>query len=974
MKNYREHTHTISSYSLRKTPLALCVLSALSMAFAPLAFSQEALQQTSNESTSDEKLESNETDELEIIEVTGMRSSVIASQARKLDADKIMDGITSEDMSALPDNSITETLQRVVGVSIDRYMSQDDPEHFSVEGNGVAVRGLTQVSSQLNGRSTFSATGGRTLSFGDIPPELMSGVMVYKSPTADQIEGGIGGSIDLETRKPFQQNGQTFAFDVSANYGDLVEETKPSYSALYSNSWDTDIGRFGLLADFAYSELTTRNDSMYIRPFFSRTDIIGNEGTEVYVPRGADWRSMHFDRERQGQYLALQFAPKDNHEFTFTYFKSDYDMTWDEDAIFVGNDALAIQLEPGATFDENGVIQTGRLYQPDTGVSMGSDVRVSTQDSSTQDFALEYKYYNDSLEFAASAQYVKSNSSGFDSTVATEVVVPYIDIDLSGDLPQVSSDDSYLANKANYTWNFSQDQLYDREGDMLALQADTKLYIDHAIFRAVKFGVRYTDSSSDNADTGYNWSPLAPSWINLLEGDTVPAESDLNLNSYDNFFGGDVPSPSSVYAPITSYALDYPASYNKLNDKFVYGEGSEWAYWTQRNLDDPQYSNNQSEQTTAAYVMVNYMLDEVKYPISGNVGVRYVRTENSAEGYLTYPNNEFFGASAFSPIEAENSYDNILPSFNMKVELSESLLLRFAAAKAIARPDYSQMAANQVLSAGYTPEFQEALNADPTLVATPENYLLTSNSDQNPYLEPMESTQFDLSLEWYYSEGNSAYIALFTKDIDGYQAKEEVTETYGAQGYDEYDYRVTRPVNSGSAELSGAELSVNHFFTSLPAPYSGFGISANYTYIDSSTDTKLDTQPVDTDGSGYGEMPYFGISKNAYNIVAMFERDSLHVRLAYNWRSKYLTSIGANGFNGSNAGIDWKLPVYNEAAGFLDASIAYDINENFTVSLEANNLTNEVSRNIMQQNTSGDHYSAYHYSDSRYALSLRARF
>ena len=970
MENYREHTHTFSHRPFCKTPLAICILSALSIGFSPLVYSQEE-QQIPNKTSSNEK---SDVDEFEVIEVTGMRSSVIASQARKLDSNKIMDGITSEDMNALPDNSITETLQRVVGVSIDRYMSQDDPEHFSVEGNGVAVRGLTQVSSQLNGRSTFSATGGRTLSFGDIPPELMSGVMIYKSPTADQIEGGLGGTVDLETRKPFQQTGQSMAFNIAANYGDLSKKTTPSYSALYSNEWDTDFGHVGLLADYAYSELKTRNDSMYLRPFFTRTDIIGQEGTAVYVPRGADWRSMHFDREREGQYLALQWAPTDNQELTFTYFSSNYDMTWDEDAIFVGNDALAIQVEPGATYDPRGVIEQGRLYQPDTGIAMGSDVRVSTQDSRTQDFALEYKLYNDDYEIKASAQYVKSTSSGFDSTVATEVLVPYIDIDLSGQLPKLSSDDSALADISRYTWNFSQDQLYDREGDMLALQIDSKFYIEHAIIRAIKVGARYTDSSSDNADTGYNWSPLAPSWVNLTSGDPSVDESDVNLNTFDNFFGGETTSPSSVYAPIVEYALDYPASYKRLNDKFTYGEGSEWASWTQRNLTDPQYKNNQSENTYAAYLMAEFSFDEIAYPIMGNVGVRYVKTKNSAKGYLTYPQVEFFGNSAYSAMNAENTYSHLLPSFNIKVELMESLLVRLAGAKAIARPDYSQMAANQVLIANYTDEFQEALKSDPTLVPTPDNYVLTSNADQNPYLEPMESTQFDFSLEWYYSQSNTAYLALFTKDIDGYQAKQEVIENYGAQGFDNYDYKVTRPVNSGSATLRGAEVSINHFFTSLPSPFDGFGVSANYTYIDSSTDIELDTQPVDTDGSSYGEMPYAGISKNAYNIVAMYERDSLHLRLAYNWRSKYLTSIGANGFNGSNAGIDWKLPVYNEAAGFLDASIAYDITDNITLSLEANNLTNEVSRNIMQQNAPGNQHSAYHYSDSRYTFSIRGHF
>ena len=908
------------------------------------------------------------TDAIEIIEVKGMRSSIVSAQETKMNANKIMDGISADDMGALPDRSVTETLQRVAGVSIDRYMSKDDPEHFSVEGNGVAVRGLTQVRSELNGRSTFSANGGRTLSFGDVPPELLNAVNVYKSPTADQIEGGLGGTVDLETSLPFYHDGQKVAFSTTANYGDLIKETKPAYSFLYSNNWDSPIGKIGLLTDLAFSELSTRNDSMYIRPFFTRTDLAGHEGEKLYVPRGADWRTMEFNREREGQYLALQWEPAENQQLVFTYFSSDYDMTWNEDAIFVGNDALAIQIDENAEFDSNGLLRKARLYQPGN-IPMGSDVRVSTQQAKTQDFSLKYYFSNEQLEFSASTQYVKSDASGFDSTVATEVLVPYIDVDLTGSLPSIDSDSTYLANPANYTWNFTMDQLYKRKADMLAVQADTKYFLSGELLKAVKFGVRFSDTSSDNADTGYNWSPLAPGWLNIVSGDKVPAIEDLHLNTFDNFFNGKTSSPANVYAPVVSYALDYPNSYARLNDKFVYGSGSEWAYWVQRSLDADQYKNNQSEKTYAVYTMAEYSLDNMRYPISGNFGVRYVKTENGGNGYLTFPStSEFFGEGAYSPIVAENDYSNVLPSFNLKVELTEQLLLRFAAAEAMARPDFSDLAANLTLNASVK---EESKDKD-TLTA--DDYDLTSSSNYNPYLKPMESTQFDLSLEWYYEEGNSAYLALFSKDIDGYKATETVLESYAADGYQPYDYRVERPVNAGSAKLKGAEISVNHFFNTLPAPFDGFGVSANYTYIDSSTDTELTTQPVDTDGGSYGKMPYIGISKNSCNIVGMYEKNSFHFRLAYNWRNKYLTSIGANGFNGDTAGVLWKLPVYNAAAGYLDSSISYDINEHYSIALEANNLSNTINKNIMSQVASGDHYSAYHASDRRYALSLRGSF
>src|SRR5690625_721546 len=176
--------------------------------------------------------------------VSGQRQSIQSAQLIKQDADQIVDSIVADDIGKLPDRSVTETLQRVPGVTIERFMDIGDPEHFSAEGSGVAVRGMKHVRSELNGRDTFSASGGRSLSFEDVPAELMAGVDVYKNPSADMVEGGIDGTVDLRTRMPFDAEGQVVSGSVSLNYGDFIEETDPSASILYSNRWDTNAGEF----------------------------------------------------------------------------------------------------------------------------------------------------------------------------------------------------------------------------------------------------------------------------------------------------------------------------------------------------------------------------------------------------------------------------------------------------------------------------------------------------------------------------------------------------------------------------------------------------------------------------------------------------------------------------------------------------------------------------------------------------------
>src|SRR5471032_409759 len=139
--------------------------------------------------------------------VTGQRAALQSAQKIKQNSDEIVDSIVAEDMGKLPDRSVTEVLQRVVGVTIDRTMAKGDPEHFSVEGSGVSIRGLSYVRSELNGRDSFSANGGRSLNFEDVPPELMAGVDVYKNPSAEQVEGAVGGLVNLRTAMPFDFKG-----------------------------------------------------------------------------------------------------------------------------------------------------------------------------------------------------------------------------------------------------------------------------------------------------------------------------------------------------------------------------------------------------------------------------------------------------------------------------------------------------------------------------------------------------------------------------------------------------------------------------------------------------------------------------------------------------------------------------------------------------------------------------------------------
>jgi TonB-dependent receptor len=305
---------------------------------------------------------------LQEVVVTGIRQSLGSAQEIKRKAEVFVDAVTAEDIGALPDRSVTEALQRIPGVSINRFSGANDPDHFSVEGSGVVVRGLTYVRSEFNGRDAFTANNGHELSFQDVPPELLGAVEVFKNQSADMVEGGLAGTVNLRTRVPFDGKGRVFAGSLEANYGDFAEKTKPTVSALYSDRWMTGIGEVGLLLNGVYSELISRSDGSQASNFQPRTN--GVAAQQVWVPLGAAFRSQRFDRKRKGGSAAAQWRSTDDSLLaTLQFIRSDSTEAWTENAIETATDVVAqgsaVQPQPGTqfAFDSSGLFTNGVITQ-----------------------------------------------------------------------------------------------------------------------------------------------------------------------------------------------------------------------------------------------------------------------------------------------------------------------------------------------------------------------------------------------------------------------------------------------------------------------------------------------------------------------------------------------------------------------------------------------------------------------------------
>ncbi|WP_407468435.1 TonB-dependent receptor [Xanthomonas campestris pv. raphani] len=882
--------------------------------------------------------------DLDTVEVRGVRASLIKSQVIKRDASQIVDSVSAEDIGALPDRSVTETLQRVSGVTIDRFMARSDPDHFSAEGSGVMIRGLTQVRGELNGRDVFSAASGRGLSFEDVPAELMAGVDVYKNPSAEIIEGGLGGTVNLRTRMPFDNPGRIVGGNVDYNYGDMSKQYKPSASFLFSDRWNTGIGEMGFMIDIAHSELATRSDGIQVEPYVRRTDdavLAGSGRSEVYVPGGVNWRQLDFERTRDGIAAAFQWKPSDATEIYAQFLRSRYEMNWQERAAFFNDSNNSITPAPGTTFDydERGAFLRGapvssswRGALTGDGVRFNTNNRYSEQSTTTTDLSVGFShFFNDNLQIKGDMQLVQSENEQLDFTVFSATYLPGLTYDVSGRYPSVQiANPAFTQDPSNYFWAAAMDHLGKNRGRQLSTRVDLEYTFDDSSWlRFARFGMRATDRNQINKNSGYNWGVISDNWAaipgtsNGLANMSDFMTDQSSLFTFSNFFRGAVNVPTRLIVPNSSLVGNY-GSASQMIQQIVALRGSGWAPDTYQ----PQDTNRQFERTQAAYAALYFGNDEAwGIPVDGNVGVRVVQTKTQAEGFGQFqdlaglnvsPELQARYTGQYFENNAQGSYTNVLPSLNLRLRFSDTLQWRFAASKAMARPDYTQL------------QPYVLLNVETNDAGQATDFVGTAG---NPNLKPMVANQFDTALEWYFDTSDMLYATLFYKKVKDYFSTQTRSEIY-----DNRAWLVTRPYNMDEGTIRGAELGYTQFFDQLPGWLSGFGVNANFTFVDSQGGTNTAIDPFTNVTVGGVELPLEGLSRRSYNLAGIYEKGPLSLRLAYNWRSRYLLTT-------SDAAT--RLPTWADDYGQLDGSFFYRFNDHLQLGLQANNLTNTVTKVLM---------------------------
>lgn len=626
-------------------------------------------------------------DDEDVVVTTGIRQSLIRAQDIKRNADSFVDAITAEDIGALPDRSVSEALQRVPGVSVLRFAAPDDPDHFSVEGSGVTIRGLPFVRSELNGRDVFAAGPSGQLGFQDVSPELLGSVQVFKNQSADLVEGGLSGTVDLRTRLPFDQSDSVFAYTLEGTFSDLSEAVDPSFSALGSNRWSTGIGEIGVLASFSRNRLTSRSDATQLGDFRAR-DLAGNrvapediDSTTVFAPTGGGVRTQDFDRRRDAVSLAAQWESNDGRwQAAAQFLQSDSGVAWTENVLessFDDNPAVTYSGIGGqgeAVFGSDGLFQSGRVTDftgwrgpndilPAEGIRQLALTRERVESDTTRDFGFNLKFApNDRLRTQFDVQYIDAKADVNDVTVhsAFEGV---LDITLDGDDTTVDyvvpagEDANFYDNPANYYLRSKMDHVTQNEADSLALRADVEYDLDKGWLSGVRVGARYAKRDSLIQESTFNWGNISEIWTGGDVGGTGsplltldnPAVSGLfGPASFENFQrnGGSANQfPGFFYqGPLAS---DYEGFLSEIQSLIDLAGAESRGGFTLVNRPGvvpgtpflPSEIGTVETETFAAYARLDFGNQENRFAngmyLDGNIGARIVNTDVISDGSVT---------------------------------------------------------------------------------------------------------------------------------------------------------------------------------------------------------------------------------------------------------------------------------------------------------------------------------------------------
>lgn len=924
------------------------------------------------------------------IVVTGIRESLQSSAQRKKNTNEVMDTISAEDIGKLPDNNVAATLSRVPGVQAYRFGGETASPVG--QGSGLTIRGLSgQTSSQVDGRA-FITAGGREFNVEGASPGLVAGIDVYKNPSAEHIEGGIGGLINIRTRRPLDFAGTVVSGSIGGRFNDLGKKLQPELFLLGSSQWDVGDGEMGLLLAGSFSRSFNRGDnnpagggtsihrairadsaeyaSLNLNPAYAgRSDVtylaaVSNPlalsaadraNLVSTVTEGHNVFQEDYLRTRKGLAGSLQYKPTPSLEFyvdgNYTYYQyhQNYRFLNISNSRYVQNAAtipftidemLANRNSNGGT---NELLSGTRLasgtFLGSTAASIGGDERsnytsyllaggAKWQVSDEFDVHFDYSYVK--ADRSTDNRSVTATSrAGLGWDVTRDLTTKPAQLGISG--PDLSSPANWVFN--NYS--NGNNQAWDDNSGAAAL--DLRYRPRDSFIKALKVGARYSvlESRYRNWSFGRNLTTdgalLAPNQSNAI---AVLPYADMFETSPTNFMNGQM-GYSGGYLTFSPDALLGDNVRARFPNAGILPEDS-----LAENLLSRRYIR---ERTYAVYGAADFaFLDD---RIQGNIGVRAVRAEGFARAMV---NSQ---ASPTAPIviipnETDSSRWDVLPSANLSWRITPNTILRLGYGKGITRAS------------------TDALNP-----AISVNTATGTGNKGNPDLGPQKADNFDISLEHYFSPVNYAAVALFYKDVKGFFSGISQCETVST--YPAYtgttvnnctggQYYINQTVNAQNGWAKGFEISGQTFFDYdfMPKFLHNFGVSGSFTYVDTKNPLILNGMLVDT--------PQPFTSKYNWTASGFYEDDFLTARLVYTYRSEsILFGVAGNPIDGR----------YIRPFGLLDASVSFKLLPELTLSLNAENLTRAAADRFVGEPGMMTGIERQHFYNGRnFSAALRFRF
>ncbi|MBN8430387.1 TonB-dependent receptor [Microbulbifer salipaludis] len=925
---------------------------------------------------------------LEEVVVTGIRGSLEQSMDIKRDAQGVVDAISAEDIGKFPDTNLAESLQRITGVSIDRQNGEGSRvtvRGFGPDYNVVTLNGRQMPAANLEGGTASSS---RSFDFANLAAESVSGVDVFKTGRANQPTGGIGSVINVRTLRPLDQSDTVLKLsaksmhDTSSEEGDSVT---PELSGIYSGKFADDTIGVSFAGSFSERHSgqagSETGPGWYTipggqwdwgsvnpgHPAFDNFENVPQEGDIYSMPRGIGFSFSETQRERTNAILTLQWAPSDEFEATLDYAYAEQDVEHQYNAMgawFNGN-------PESGSFTEgtgNGSVVAPIVYVDNNPWTNNDDVTFNAGEWGTvnkndsiglnlvwtprEDLTLAFDYHNSSAENGAKDDRGTNNNIAGVQYNRDATIVNY-----GYDLPTVNFvfgdgqgfDPSQMLTSGNVFNNAYM------KHDIEQARFDGTFDVDAGPVKSIDFGIGRSEST--------NRSAFANVQNNSWGGYGTAADYDDSLfvqksmaDALHDFGSADSSEMTPYY-----YASDFEgmraaiAAIAAANGDVLSPCGTVLCASNDFSTDRTAIETQQS-----VYAQVNLSWDDAAMPMNLAVGLRMEDTKVDATAKVpTYESiswvgdNEFFANANGETFERrEGAYLNWLPNIDFDIQVREDVVARASISKTITRPGYGDIQGGQTIA--------------PLLRAEGG----TSNLG-NPDLDPFESTNFDLSAEWYYDEGSYVSLGYYSKDVDNFigqtsyqeptfdlahpfngpryqevvadlgagattqEIREELNARYGDPFTGSADagdasamFTVITPVNAKTAGIDGIEFAVQHMFADT-----GFGTQFNFTTVDG--DIAYDNFNTNKGEGVENQFALLGLSDSA-NLVGFYDKNGIQARIAYNWRDDFL----AGTFDGNGE----RNPVYVASYGQWDASASYDVQDNLTVFFEGINLTNETKR------------------------------